>query len=96
MAVVGRVDSTTSPALEAELLKWVEGAATRYVLELSGVSFMSSAALRVLLSMAKRTARSGKKIILASPSAEVQEIFNIANFTAVFQIVPSVDEAMKG
>jgi anti-anti-sigma factor len=96
MAVQGRIDSTTSPVLEAELLKWVGSAATRYVIDLSGVNFMSSAALRVLLSMAKRTSRSGKTIVLAGPTPEVQDILNIANFTAVFQIAPTVDEAAKG
>lgn len=96
MAVVGRIDSTTSPALETELLKWVESPATKYVLDLSGVNFMSSAALRVLLSMAKRTSRSGKKIILANPTAEVQDIFSIANFTSIFQITPTVDAAVAG
>lgn len=96
MAVNGRIDSTTSAAFEAEMLKWVETPATRYVLDLSGVNFMSSAALRVLLTMAKRTSKSGKTIVLAGPTPEVQDIFNIANFTAVFRITPTVEEAIAG
>jgi anti-anti-sigma factor len=94
MVVVGRIDSTTSPTFEAEILKWVEAQATRYVLELSGVNFMSSAALRVLLSMAKRTSRNGKTVLLAGPTPEVQDIFQIANFTEIFKIVATVDEAL--
>lgn len=94
MAVVGRIDSTTSPAFEAEMLRWVEAQSTRYVLNLAGVNFMSSAALRVLLSMAKRASKSAKTILLAGPTPEVQEILDIANFTAVFKIVPTVDEAV--
>ena len=94
MAVRGRIDSTTSADFETKMLGWVEGPASRYVLDFSGVTFLSSAALRVLLTMAKRTSRSGKTILLAGLSPEVQEIFDIANFTAVFKILPTVDEAV--
>ena len=94
MAVNGRLDSSTSPAFEAEMLKWIESMATHYVVDLSGVNFMSSAALRVLLSMAKRTSRNSKTILLACPTPEVQDIFHIANFTAIFRIVSTVDEAL--
>ena len=94
MAVVGRIDSITSPVFEVEMLKWVEAQATCYVLDLSAVNFMSSAALRVLLTMAKRTSRNAKTIHLAAPSPEVQDILNIANFTAMFKIAATVDEAV--
>ena len=50
--------------------------------------------LRVLLTMAKRTSRSGKTILLAGPTPEVVDIFQIANFTAIFKIAPTVDEAV--
>ena len=94
MAVTGRIDSLTSPVFEAQMLKWVDSEAAWFVLDLSSVSFMSSAALRVLLTMAKRTARSKKTIVLAAPSAEIQDILNIANFTAVFKIELTVDAAI--
>ncbi len=95
MAVNGRLDSNTSAVFETEMLKWIESPATRFVVDLSGVTFMSSAALRVLLTMLKRTARSGKKVALAVSSPEVQDVLKIANFTAIFKIAPTVDEAAK-
>jgi anti-anti-sigma factor len=93
MAVNGRIDSTTAAAFEAEMLKWIETPAKQFVIDLSGVNFMSSAALRVLLTMAKRTARADKTIVLASPTPEVMDIFQIANFTSIFKIAATVDEA---
>jgi len=95
MAVNGRIDSTTSPALEAEMLRWIETPATRYVVDLSGVNFMSSSALRVLLTMSKRCSRCAKTIFLAGPTPEVRDCFHIANFNAIFQIVATVDEAVE-
>ena len=95
MAVNGRLDSTTSTVFEAEVLKWIESPATHFVLDLSGVTFMSSAALRVLLTMVKRTARSAKKVALAVSSPEVQDVLKIANFTTLFKIEPTVDEAAR-
>jgi anti-anti-sigma factor len=95
MAVNGRLDSNTSAVFEIDMLKWIESPATHFVLDLSGVTFLSSAALRVLLTMAKRTARSGKKVALGVSSKEVQDVFKIANFTAIFKIEPTVDDAVR-
>lgn len=94
MAVTGKIDSDTSPLFEAHMLKWVETESSSFVLDLSSVSFMSSAALRVLLTMAKRTSRNKKTIVLAAPSPEIQDILDIANFSAVFKIEPTVDAAI--
>ena len=76
------------------MVKWTGTEATHYVVDLSGVNFMSSAALRVLLTMAKRTSRSGKTVLLAGPTSEVRDIFKIANFTAIYKIFPTVDEGV--
>jgi anti-sigma B factor antagonist/stage II sporulation protein AA (anti-sigma F factor antagonist) len=94
LMVHGRLDGTTSPKFETEVLAWLSGGGKSFVLDMAGISFMSSAALRVLLSMAKRVGRTGGKVVLSSPNAVVSEVFEISNFSAMFTICQTVEEGV--
>ena len=54
VAPVGRVDSNTSSDLEQRLLHDIGAGERRFLLDLAGVEYISSAGLRVLLMLAKR------------------------------------------
>jgi anti-anti-sigma factor len=53
-APVGRIDSTTSAALENCLLRYVSDGERKLVIDLGQVDYLTSAGLRVLLALAKR------------------------------------------
>ena len=53
----GRIDSTTSAILERHLQGVAAAGQTRVVVDFSGVDYISSAGLRVMLALAKRGAR---------------------------------------
>ena len=79
LAPVGRVDTITSPELEAAIvLDGVE----ELVFDLSSVDYISSAGLRVLLSAQKKMAGKSMKIANAKPA--VKEVFDITGFTDIF------------
>ena len=79
LAPVGRVDTITSPELEAAIvLDGVE----ELVFDLSQVDYISSAGLRVLLSSQKKMAGKSMKIVNAKPA--VKEVFDITGFSDIF------------
>lgn len=79
LAPVGRVDTITSPELEAAVvLDGVE----ELVFDLAEVDYVSSAGLRVLLSSQKKMAGKSMKIVNAKPA--VKEVFDITGFTDIF------------
>ena len=79
LAPVGRVDTITSPELEAAIvLDGVE----ELVFDLSQVDYISSAGLRVLLSAQKKMASRSMKIANAKPA--VKEVFDITGFSDIF------------
>ena len=79
LAPVGRVDTITSPELEAAIvLDGVE----ELVFDLSQVDYISSAGLRVLLSAQKKMASKSMKIANAKPA--VKEVFDITGFSDIF------------
>ena len=84
VAITGRVDTNSSPKLEAELRQSVDGV-TELVFDFSEVEYISSAGLRVLLAAQKVMNRKGS-MKLVGVSDEIQEVFEITGFSDILTI----------
>lgn len=82
IALQGRLDTTTAPQLEAELL--LDGI-TELVLDFSELEYISSAGLRVLLSAQKVMSKQGA-MILRGVNEEIMEVFEITGFSDILTI----------
>ncbi len=90
----GRLDSTTGPALESELVAIIDGGSSRLLLDFSELLYISSAGLRVVLLAAKRLKASNGRLALCSLNAQIAEVFKISGFDAIIDIHASPDSAM--
>ncbi len=90
----GRLDASTSPGVEKQLLALVAQGQVRIVFDLSGLSYISSLGLRVLMVVAKQVHTGGGKLALATLNDSVREIFSLAGFTQLFAVFQTVDEAV--
>ena len=90
----GKLDATSSPELDKRLASLVESGIRQIVLDLAGLDYVSSAGLRVFLSAAKRLKQAQGKLALANPSAQVQQIFDIAGFASIMPIFKTLNEAV--
>ena len=79
LAPIGRVDTITSPELEAAVV--LDGI-DELVFDLAQVDYISSGGLRVLLSSQKKMAGKSMKIVNAKPA--VKEVFDITGFSDIF------------
>jgi len=97
LRVEGRLDQDTCADFTTRLMSEVEGA-TRdggaVVLDLSGLEYVSSAGLRCFRLASRRAKASHGRIFVAALQPMVDEIFRISHFNLVFQVFPSVREAM--
>ena len=96
--VEGRIDHISTPVFESELLPQVEGCTgeeKKLLLDCSGLAYMSSAGLRVLMIAAKRCRQQNGKMVLAALQPTIQEIFRISRFDTVFEVFPSVRTALE-
>ena len=90
----GRIDSTSAGALEARLAAALGGASPRLVLDLSGVDYISSAGLRVLLVAARRVQATGGRLALCGMGQPVRQVFQLAGFLPLFTIQDTRDAAV--
>ncbi|MBQ9156828.1 MAG: STAS domain-containing protein [Eubacterium sp.] len=84
IALEGRLDTVTSPELEAVLKESLDGM-TELVLDFEKLDYISSAGLRVLLSNHKTMSkRDGMKITHVNQS--IMEIFDVTGFGDILEI----------
>ena len=84
IAVSGRVDTVTAPELEAGL-KF--GDAKNVVIDLKDVPYMSSAGLRLLLTVHKTMIAKGGELQIANVQPSVKEVLDITGFSDILNLV---------
>jgi anti-anti-sigma factor len=97
VAPAGRLDHDNCEAFRAGLQPLLDRALAsrqRIVVDLSGLEYVSSAGLRCFMLAAKQAGAQGGKIVLAALRPVVAEIFQISRFDMVFELHPSVREAL--
>jgi anti-sigma B factor antagonist len=93
--ITGRIDSATAPKLSEVLGKITDSGRFKIAIDLSGVEFLSSAGLRVLIATQKNCKRYNRgEVVLSSVPANIQSVFDLAGFTSIFKIVPDVPAAV--
>ena len=93
----GRIDNSTTDALRADLnahMAACRNEGDRLVLDFSGVDYISSVGLRVLMLAAKKAREQDGTIVVAGLQPVVREIFEISRFNLVFQCYETVREAL--
>lgn len=84
ITLIGRLDTTTAPKLEAELKQSI-GGVEKLVLDFSSLEYLSSAGLRVLLAAQKVMNKQGEMIV-RNVNETIAEIFEVTGFSDVLTI----------
>lgn len=95
LAPAGRIDSTTAPALEQRLTALVASGERRIIVDFSGVEYISSAGLRVLLLLARRVRDADARLGLCGMGTAVRQVFQLAGFLPLFVIHDTRDAAIE-
>jgi stage II sporulation protein AA (anti-sigma F factor antagonist) len=95
VALIGRLDALTSKAVEQQILKRIDEGQRRLVIDLERLDYISSVGLRVLLLTAKRLKSGNGTVVVCSLQPSIRQVFDIAGFTALFQIVGTRAEALQ-
>lgn len=93
VAITGSLDSTTSPEAQKSLDS-VLVSAKKVVLDFSGLDYISSAGLRVLLGAAKKLRGSGGTLGMFGLNQSVREVFEISGFSTILAVHQSEAEAL--
>jgi anti-anti-sigma factor len=82
----GRLDTETSADLELGVQDLLGAGERNFLIDLGGVSYVSSAGLRVLLALAKQLDQGRGSLRLCALNPSVTQVFEVAGFSKLFVI----------
>ncbi len=90
----GRLDAMTSPQLENFVNGLIDSGAREIALDFNKIEYLSSAGMRLLLSVSKRLKKSEGRLMLFSIHEDVMEIIRMAGFEQILNIYADEKQAL--
>ncbi len=94
ITLTGRVDNSTAPELGARLKSLLDAGETKVLLDMAAVSYLTSAAFRVLLVAGSQAERNAARFALCGVAGHVRDLFEIGGLVDSFTILGSRDDAL--
>ncbi len=94
IAVKGRMDTVTAPEFETACAQWIEQGERRLVVDCSELEYISSAGLRVLLTVARKLKPLEGSICFCAIPPMVEKVFTISGFNSLFAMHETVESAL--
>lgn len=93
LKVSGYLDTTTAGELETALYGLIKKGSYKIVIDLSGVSYISSAGWGIFIGEIKQIRMNGGDLKLVGMVGDVFEVFQLLEFQSILHAYQTVDEA---
>ena len=95
VSIVGELDALSAPELTGFFESRVGEMYINLVTDLEGLSYSSSAGIRIFLGLARSFRQKGGDLRIATVRPPVEKIFKLSKFDRIVKIFPSVEDAVK-
>jgi anti-sigma B factor antagonist len=95
LTLKGTIETTNASGLEETLARVVDEQCYRIVVDLGGVTYISSAGWGIFISEIKKIRRNGGDIKLAAMSPEVREVFDLLEFGNILKPFERTSDALR-
>jgi len=92
VTVTGRIDALSSAEIQKGFDRLILAGERVILVDFTSVNYVSSAGLRLLLSVQKKLKTIGGEIVLLKPVPSVLEVFKISGLDQIFRIASTMDE----
>ncbi len=90
----GRIDAQSSPGVNEEIDKVINEGRNKMLINFKDLEYISSAGLRVLITVAKKLNAASGDLVLCSLDEKIYKVFDVSGFTAIFKILETQEEAL--
>jgi anti-sigma B factor antagonist len=94
LTISGRIDSNTTPGLDEALRALINANRTRIIVDMKGVKYLGSSALRALVSAIRAAKKGGGDVRVAQPSERVKEVIELAGLGSIIVLYDDLTEAV--
>jgi anti-anti-sigma factor len=95
LSLKGTIETTNASTLEEAIDRIIGNRCFRIVVDLSGVTYISSAGWGIFISEIKRVRRNAGDIKLAAMTAPVREVFDLLEFNNILKPYRDKEDAVK-
>lgn len=95
VTITGRLVAADVPEARESLKKIVENGTGKLVVDLSGVNFIDSSGLSVLISAFKQIRHRGGRMLISGISSNVQTLLELTRLNEIFERFASTEAALK-
>lgn len=92
--VTGELDVFSSPRLREQLLDVIDTGPVRLVVDLSGVTFLDSTGLGVLVGIYHRLRARNGTMSFVGANERVRRVFRVTQLTKIFALYDDLDQAL--
>lgn len=86
VTVSGRIDSSNAAEFDNFLQQAMADGRHNVVLELSGITYMSSAGLRAIVALLREAKKHRGDVRIATPSDRMKEVLQLAGLDSLFEV----------
>jgi anti-anti-sigma factor len=95
VAVSGKLDALSAGDYEEAMNRLFADGKARFVVDFAGLTYISSAGLRAILSAAKQSKARGGQAAFANVRGNVLNVMEMTGFASILSLHDSVDAALK-
>ena len=94
VAVTGELELATAPRLRQQVVSIIGGGRSHLIIDLSGVDFVDSVGLGVVVGALKRARTHGGDLLVVGVAERIRKLFEITRLDEIIDLYPSVTEAV--
>lgn len=91
----GRLDAVSSPTAERKVFDYINNDQCKLLFDFGGIDYLSSAGMRMLLSIAKKLKSLSGKLVLFGITSNVMDILKMSGFDHVLEIVQTEEDGLR-
>jgi len=96
LAVNGNLDAEGTQALEEKVLALLEAGETSLLFDFSGLDYINSSGLRILVLAYQRLRKASGKVAICGVRDYIQEVFEVSGYDKIFPLFRDRAGAMSG
>jgi len=96
LAVDGNLDAEGTQAMEVKVLALLEAGETSLLFDFSGLDYINSSGLRVLVLAYQRLKKASGKVAICGVKDYIQEVFEVSGYDKIFPLFTTRGDAVSG
>lgn len=91
----GHLDAVSAPVSECKIFDFIHQGHVKFIADLSGIEYTSSAGVRMFVSVTKKLHSMEGHIILTSVSPAILDVFKMSGCFQVLEMANTVEEGLR-